>query len=587
MSQLPPSVQHVICYLRKSREDEEAERRGEDTLAKQRVLMEQDVLRRYSLPYDLAEEVASGDSIRARPVFQSLLPDLGTKYQAIACKDLSRLGRGSYADMGIVYDIIRDRHIFVITKDAVYNPGNFSDLRMIRFSLFFNREEYEMTLWRLTEGKYDGAAKGKWVAGSVPYGFRYNSQTQNLEPNDTEAPVVRLIFNLYLQGYGYRAVSKQLSTLGIRSPRGRQTWQPEVIRRLLRNPAYSGTLVFRKTKRNKLDGRVTARPKSEHIVVAGAFSGLVSKAVWDSVQEKTKTQTAGTQTAGTEAAKRNWYSSQDKVQGVRISELSGLIRCRRCHHALVRQHGVQQYKQKTGTLSHYEKEFLYCNRCSYAVKYRSCEAQLLEVLDKLPFHHSLWTKTIHQILTEDTAEPTASDSIDEQKSVHRQGKADRQDETEGPYHSLRRELTERRQALERRLVRARELVLDGTFSKQDFQQVKKQIDAEVNQLDAQLSAMAPRDDGFLKHVKHADMPSKDGLNATSQQLQQFPGKVHSLAQIYNRLSETEFKNRLLRLVFRTIDLERVERGRGRNHPGSFNLYVRVKPDFMCTQEDIK
>ncbi|MCY0881673.1 MAG: recombinase family protein, partial [Firmicutes bacterium] len=191
MTRVPANVERAICYIRKSREDEEAERRGEDTLLKQRELMVSEVLSRHSFAYDLAEEVASGDSIRDRPVFRELLPQLGTRYQAIVCKDLSRLGRGSYRDMGMVYDIIRDRQIYIITKDAVYDPRNFSDLRMIRFSLFFNREEYEMTVWRLTEGKYDGARRGKWVAGSVPYGFVYDAHLQVIVPKADEAAVVR------------------------------------------------------------------------------------------------------------------------------------------------------------------------------------------------------------------------------------------------------------------------------------------------------------------------------------------------------------------------------------------------------------
>lgn len=219
MSRVSQSISRAICYIRKSREDEEAERRGEDTLLKQRELMTRDVLSRYEFDYEIREEVASGDSIRERPVFRAILPELGTKYQAIVCKDLSRLGRGSYTDMGVVYDIIRDKRIYIITKDAVYDPRNFSDLRMIRFSLFFNREEYEMTLWRLTEGKYDGAQRGKWVAGSVPYGFRYHARLQILVPYEPEARIVQWIFRWYgEEGLGYSAIATRLRQLGIRSP---------------------------------------------------------------------------------------------------------------------------------------------------------------------------------------------------------------------------------------------------------------------------------------------------------------------------------------------------------------------------------
>ena len=192
-------IEKAICYIRKSREDVEAEKRGEDTLAKQRDLLLKDLLPRYEFEYDVAEEVASGDSIKDRPVFQKVFRDLESgKYQAIVCKDLTRLGRGSYGDMGKVYDLLLERRIFIITQGNVYDPAKREHQQHLRFNLFFAREEYEMIKGRLQDGKDLQARRGKWVQGaSIPYGYRYNSKEKILDVYEEEAKIVRLIFDLY------------------------------------------------------------------------------------------------------------------------------------------------------------------------------------------------------------------------------------------------------------------------------------------------------------------------------------------------------------------------------------------------------
>jgi len=151
-------IKNAINYLRKSRQDEEREKKtGEDVLHEQKVLMDR-VLEGYGVPYDQKPEIGSGDKISTRPVFQGIIEDLRAgKYDAIAVKEISRMGRGSYTDMGIIYDLLVEKRIFIITPWKIYDPRNPSDLRQIRFELFMSREEFETTRERLTGGRYNAA----------------------------------------------------------------------------------------------------------------------------------------------------------------------------------------------------------------------------------------------------------------------------------------------------------------------------------------------------------------------------------------------------------------------------------------------
>lgn len=520
-------IQRGAVYIRKSREDEEAERRGEDTLTAQRELLLYDVLPNYPFPVDIYEEIGSGDSIKDRPVFRDLLPQVGQVYTAVICKDISRLGRGSYADMGQVYDRIVDHQVFIITRDKTYDPTNDSDLRMIRFSLFMSREEFELTRWRLTNGKYDGAKRGRWVAGSVPYGYRYNPKSRKLDPNETAAEVVRIIFRLYAdEGLGCRAIATRLRRLGHRTPQGKAYWQPEVIRRILHNPAYAGTLAFRLTKRNRSDGRVVKRPIPEHIVIERAFIPLIPSTTWFKTQQRL--------TAGPSAA-------QPRVKmDATTSELAGLIRCKACNRLLIRQANTRSYRKVDGSVSRYEREFLYCKACGYMVSYRACEQRLLHVMERLG-------------------------NLDSQELTMQLARRlnDVPDGELNPVNALAR-LQERLIAADRRLARARELLVRGTFDEADYQALKATISAEKRDLQRGIADAEQRQqaDNQKERIRPDDVRQN----------------IETILCVYRALHSTANKNALLRRLVHSAHLALVARAQSKRQPAKFDLHVVLSAD---------
>ena len=87
-------------YLRKSRADDPSEP-IEVTLARHREALRQ-CMAKHALvvaPEDVFEEVASGDSLDARPQMLKLLEAVEQGvYDGVLCMDIQRLGRGSMSD---------------------------------------------------------------------------------------------------------------------------------------------------------------------------------------------------------------------------------------------------------------------------------------------------------------------------------------------------------------------------------------------------------------------------------------------------------------------------------------------------------
>ena len=500
MSNLPEFVTHIACYLRRSREDLEAERRGENTLLVQRQFMVNEVLPRFGTHCEVYEEVASGDTIKDRPVFQQLMADLELgMYQAIAVKDLTRLGRGSYSDMGLVYDFIRDKRIFIITAASVLDPENPDDLRNIRFSMFLSREEYEAIVYRLVQGKYVKAQHlGQWVAGSVPYGYRYDRQVKKLVPDDC-AKVVSHIFELFVhENRSTAAISTHLRKMGIPSPAGKTYWNPQTIRRLLQNPAYKGTLAYKRTKRQKSDGKVVVRPKEEQIIVDHAHLPVVSEAVWELAQQKIKR-----------------HRPKTPVQ-LTPTELAGVITCGTCRRKMVRQTSTRHYRRKDGETSVYQREFLACPACGHWVGYRAVEQQLIAVLNHLP---ALPLDGLEKWLRE---------------------RASRSIATKNGQSSTLTDAMRRKSTIQRRLEKAREFLLDGTLTKEEFELTRNKHQRELRDLEDEIKVLQDLKSRLEKEW--------------NVDVQRVLVSGRTLALAYRNLLGTEQKNLLLHTVFEEVEL---------------------------------
>lgn len=86
---------------------------------------------------------------------------------------------------------------------------------------------------------------------------------------DSEAKVVRRIFDMIEGGAGYRAISHALNADGIAAPRS-AVWSHQTIIEMVRNERYAGRLIWNRTKNTKVHGddqrRHEERPESEHVV---------------------------------------------------------------------------------------------------------------------------------------------------------------------------------------------------------------------------------------------------------------------------------------------------------------------------------
>jgi site-specific DNA recombinase len=510
-------ISRIINYLRRSRQDIEREKRtGEDTLTSQKKLMKY-VLDGYGIPYVQREEIGSGDRIATRPVFIQVIEDLkNDKYDAIAVKEISRLARGSYGDMETILNLFQDKRLYVITPYRIYDCTNDSDLKQIRFELFMSREEFETTRERLTTARLNSALEGKWM-GNVPFGYRRNKNTMFLEPVEEEAEVIRLIYNLYLNGYeGKQVKEKAIATIlknaGIRTAKNCKDWDSTQIKRYLTNDVYIGVSKFRTTKRNN-DGTIEVRPEEEHIIVEEAHPAIISVEDFEKVQEMKRS--------------KKKTSRKDSE----VFALSGVVTCKKCGRKAV----VNRYKRKRQSGDYYDV-YIKCNACNaLSVKYKFAEEAILKLLKRLKDApaEELFQMYKEQVQAEKAEEIQISK---EDLETH-----------------MKKELARRKKSAEDRLEFIVEKHFEGTYSDDMFKKFEAKIIAELEE---------------IKHLEENEgiqetASAEETLNYNNELIR---NNLIKVIDVYESNASNDDKNELLRNMICGLKIEVTKAGTKKNKP---------------------
>ena len=347
----------AAAYLRKSRMEEGMA--TDEVLAKHKK-----ALYDYAAAHGLHiieeyPEVVSGESLYARPQMLRLLQDVEDgKYDAVLCMDLDRLSRGRMRDQGIILDTFRETGTLIVTPEKVYDLADEIDEEYAELKTFISRREYKIINKRLQRGLKQSIQDGCYVA-NAPYGYRNVTidKKPTLEIYEPEAKFVRMIYDLYLQGYGMVTIANHINALGAKPHRSEQ-FSRSSVRHILRNPTFAGKIVWdqkthiRKGAKGNVKHITIYNPREKWTVVDGRHPAIIDQETFDQVQARLESR-----------------YTLPKHDGSVKSPLVGLVKCANCGQ------NMQRLVMK-GT------SYLLCTRagCCSSTQIKLVEEQILEYL---------------------------------------------------------------------------------------------------------------------------------------------------------------------------------------------------------------
>ena len=118
-------------------------------------------------------------------------------------------------------------------------------------------------------------------------GYDYHPEDKTITVNEAEAETVRLIFELYLQGYGTYTIARRLTELGKVNKKGQVKWTDSGVRGIIKNEKYKGDLLLQKTITTDpiSKRRIENFGEEEQYYVRDHHESIVSREVWEQAKE--------------------------------------------------------------------------------------------------------------------------------------------------------------------------------------------------------------------------------------------------------------------------------------------------------------
>ena len=271
----------------------------------------------------------SGYTFEQREGYQAMRRELmAHRLDILVIKDFSRFSRRNSRGLVELEDL-RDAGVRIISIGDGIDFPNDDDWLKIQFQFLINEMPVTDTSKKVKSVIRRRQEDGKWIC-AAPYGYIVNKK-QQFEVVPVEADIVRRIYRLYIDGWGYKKIANTLTDEGIPTPRMaererkiaeggdyrrsvKSAWSIATVQGILDNDFYIGTLRQGKYTRAKINGRDILRDEVEQIVIENHHQPIMDYRTFAAVRALREKR-----------AKYNY-------RGVKINEnvYSGFLECGDC-----------------------------------------------------------------------------------------------------------------------------------------------------------------------------------------------------------------------------------------------------------------
>ncbi len=302
-----PPRYRAVAYYRHSAQD-----RQENSVAIQQELVTKwAVANGVDIIHEFSDRGKSGLTAEGRDAFQDMMANWVKKrndFDFVLCLDVSRWGRFQDIDLSATYSAECKRHgkRVIYTTLGMPRPDDPLYPVYVQFERFRAAQYSKELSVKVFHGCMKIAQQGYWVGRKPPYGFRRllldeaRRPVQVLAPrqrksiqnqrvtltlgDEAEVDAVQRIFHEYAEaGHTIKRIAEDLNRDGVASASGR-SWNASMIRRILKNAVYVGTLVYNKTTQ-KLLTPTRRNPHDQWVRTTRAFDPLVKQDTFDRAQQ--------------------------------------------------------------------------------------------------------------------------------------------------------------------------------------------------------------------------------------------------------------------------------------------------------------
>lgn len=385
-------------------------------------------------------------------------------------------------------------------EDNIWTMDGDGELRLSLMATLA-QEESRKTSERVKAGQKISRDNGVLYGNGNILGYDRVGDTYVI--NEEQAETVRMIYDLYLQGYGSMKIAGILTERKRKTASGLVKWSVSNIMRAIRNATYTGTKCYNKSRSNNFleQKRINNLDMSTYEYVEGDFPAIISQEIWDKAQEIRESRVKPSLVSATKTTHSKRDSADVWVNKLRCS-CGSSFRKNKWHTKLdgKTSYGYQCYNQLNNG-NKKKREELGLDTDGY------CDTRMitdwkLDFMAKALLEH-LWTERRKSVLI----------AIDLIKYYYKE-------ERENGKQSDAVVVQARLDKANTRLTNLIAMRADGEITKDEYQVMRTPIDTEIQELQKALENIPTESD----NSKGFDL---DGIISTLNSLVDFSGNTIS------------------------------------------------------------
>ena len=232
------------------------------------------------------DEGITGTSVKKRKNFMRMLEDAEKGcFDLIITREVSRFARNTVDTLQETRKLKKLGVEVYFTEDHIWTfQDDDGELRLTLMATLAQNESRK-TSQRVKAGQQISFENGViYGTGNI---LGYDKVGKDFVINEEQAEIVRFIFKLFLEGKGSGLIKYECEKKGYLTSTGLKRWSASQINRMLQNPFYCGTIIYRKQfvpdyleqKAKKNRGEV------EQVIIEGNHEPIISKEDYKKVQE--------------------------------------------------------------------------------------------------------------------------------------------------------------------------------------------------------------------------------------------------------------------------------------------------------------
>ncbi|MEH7114288.1 recombinase family protein [Neobacillus niacini] len=374
-------IKSVAIYCRVSTEEQASE--GYSISAQLQTLRQYAALYGWQISGEFVDEGISGKDIKGRPAMQRLIADVEKgNFQAILVWKISRLSR-NMLDTLVLLDKFEEYDVKFISYSENFDTSSPIGKLVVQLMASIAEMERNTLSENVKLGMKQRALEGSWNGGEV---FGYDTDEKELVINQKEANIVRLIYQLYAEGKGLKAIANHLNKAGYKTKRNRY-FSINGVATILDNVIYNGKISWLKVENWDTKRRRGKNPNP--ILVEGQHEAIISDELWSIVQTRRKS--------------RSFKQKQSNEPFL----LSGLLRCPDCGQGMTPSNSTHTRKDGTKLKYRYYACGNFHNKGSSAckanlIKAYEAEHTVIQRIDSFLANKDVFSRILKEINSKST-----------------------------------------------------------------------------------------------------------------------------------------------------------------------------------------